>query len=438
MELPLPRALLGAALLAAAAARPLPAAEGAAPFVDSKAIRERFATITAADMEMLRGKKILLASRSFGLNLWGGLSRLAKKDPKYDLVSSYARYDVFKAGGDLSVIPADAFEKARFVHFLATYWPHTKRIEEVERVLRDPPHRFADKADAVIIFFHTALPAVFDTYSAKMDALQAEFPKVRFIYVTAGFMGAAKDKDNENAHAFSEKVRARYKGIAPVYDMGAILSDDFRAGHAYCPEYSEDPANVHPSSPAGVEALAKGFLLVLRDAFAMPAPAAPPPRANPAPAPSRPAAASLAPDAPDAKAVRAILDANGLREKKAEGVSVVENGRVVELYLQEGGVADLPDAVGELSELRRLHLYGDPKLPHPLLRKVSPALARCARLEELLLNDNDLAALPAELARLKGLKTLSVAGNRLRDLDPALADWVRRLDPEGLSRQRAP
>lgn len=407
---------------------------GTAPYVDSATIKGRFHEITAKDMDALRSKRILFASRSFGLNLCSGLKALAAKDEKYNLLGSYERYDVFKAGGDLSVIPAGAFEKKNFVHFLATYWPHTTRVVEMDTLLRKPPHEFAKSADFVIIFFHTALPVNFEQYASTMDALQRDFPKIRFIYVTAGFMAATKAKDNEAAHAWSENVRERYKGTAPLYDLGKILSDDFRSGHAYVPEYSKDPAGVHPNAPEGEEMMAKGFLLVLRDALAWnPAKGAKP---EPVAASTRSAAERLPRQSPDYRAVRAILDANRLTRKDVNAVAVVEKGRVVKLYLQEGGVEELPDAIGTLTELRVLHVYGDRKLPHPLLKKISPALARCTKLEELLVNDNNLTTLPAELAGLSGLTSLSVANNRLEDLPAEVHAWAEKLDGDGLARQR--
>lgn len=423
-------------------AAPIPASGGGgpAPYIDAAAIRERFADISAEDMELLRGKKILLASRSFGLNLCGGLTALARQDPKYEILSSYQRYDVAKAGGDVGIIPADAFANRNFVHFLATYWPHTKRVEEADQLLRKEPHQFGRLADAVIIFFHTAAPQNFEQYSEKMDSLQRDFPKVRFIYVTAGFMADSRAKDNEQAHAWSEKVRARYQGKAPLYDLGKILSDDFRCGHAYCPEYSKDPAGVHPNLDAGQTQMAKGFLLVLRDAFRW-QPAAGSAAQGSAlkrltPAPGAARSETLATSHPDYRAVRAILDANGLAAKTVESVSVVEGGRVVRLYLQEGGIRELPDAIGTLTALRVLHLYGDRNLPLPRLERVSPALGRCVALEDLLLNDNELATLPAELAGLAKLTSLSLANNHLRDLPSAVSAWAARFDPNGLVQQQ--
>jgi hypothetical protein len=410
--------------------------EAAAPFIDAKAVRERFASITPQDMAMLREKRILLVSRSFGLNTRDGLQALAKQDATYDLLSAYKRFDVFKAGGDLAVVPPDAFASNRFVHVLGTFWPFTKRVEETEALLRAQPHNFASVVDAVVVFYHTANAAAFAPYAARMDALCSEFPRIRFIHVTAGFMGPKFAKENTAAHAFSEQVRERYRGKRPVFDMGAILSDDFRAGQVFCPEYSKDPAQVHPDAEAGELALGKGFLLVLRDAFRMPDATA---AAIPQPAAAAPVAAESLPTThPEYRAVRAILDANGLSAKKVEGVAVVRDGHVVELYLQEGGIRTLPEEIGVLTALEKLHLYGDRNLGHPLLTSISPAIGRCTALRDLLLTSNDLPTLPGEIAKLQALTSLSLADNRLRDLPPEVVAWATRFDPKGLAGQRAP
>ena len=235
--------------------------------MNAQAIRERFDRITEAEVEALRGKKILFASRSFGLNLMNGFRRLEQENPKLKFPGTYARYDVFKAGGDLSAIPADAFEKSNFVHFLCTYWPHGKRVEETDTLMRQAPHNFGRQVDAVVIFFHTARPEDAKPYGDAMDALQRDFPNARVIYVTSGFSGPKFAANNEKSAAFGEAIRARYRGKAPLYDLGAILSDDFRAGNVFAPEYSVDPAELHPSAPAGELMMAKGFLLVLVEAF---------------------------------------------------------------------------------------------------------------------------------------------------------------------------
>lgn len=147
-------------------------------------------------------------------------------------------------------------------------------------------------------------------------------------------------------------------------------------------------------------------------------------------------AETLSADHPDARAVRAILDANGLRRKTVEGVAVVEGGRIVELYLQECGIRELTDDIGRLSRLRRLHLYGDRSLGLPLLEQIGPGIGRCSELEELLLNNNALTSLPETVVELRKIKRLSIADNRISHLPPPVRAWVERLDPRGLASQR--
>ena len=143
----------------------------------------------------------------------------------------------------------------------------------------------------------------------------------------------------------------------------------------------------------------------------------------------------------DAKAVRLILDSNGLTNVTVAEVAVVEGGRIVGLYLQERGVEEIPDypsTLSFLSQLRTLHVYGDRKLKLPLLKKVPVKIKDCARLEELLLQGNDLGTLPPTIAQLPHLKTLSLADNHLSNLQPAVAEFVTRLDPQGMTRQNGP
>ena len=406
-----------------------------APYVDSKITKERWKEVTDADLKEIAGKKILFASRSFGLNLVGGMKSLAKQNPACDIVGKWERYDVFKEGGDLSIIPADAFAKTNFVHFLCSYWPHTVRMEEMDDLLRQPPHEFGKQVDIVMIDFHTARPENFDHFCNYMDNWRKDFPKIKFIYYTSGFMGPKYAKDNELAHEWSEKVRQRYQGKQPVYDLGKILSDDFRAGHVYAPEYSKDPAEVHPNADEGQAMMAKGMLLLLRDTIKWKGSDLPVPM-GPSPTRKSVGPGDAAMDAGDFKAVQTILAANGLTKKKVEAVSVVENGRVVKLYLQEGGVTNIPNSIGQLTELRLLHCYGDRNLKLKLLSRISPAIGKCTKLEELLLNQNDLATLPPEIAQLTGLKQLSIADNKLKNLPEPVKAWAEKFDPKGLADQK--
>jgi hypothetical protein len=144
---------------------------------------------------------------------------------------------------------------------------------------------------------------------------------------------------------------------------------------------------------------------------------------------------TLPADHPDAKAVRAILDANGLTDKAVENFAAVENGRIVKLYLQECGITAIPSSIGVLTELKLLHIYGDRKRSIPLLKSIDPAVGKCTKLEELLLNNNELTALPDTIVNLTNLKHLSLADNHLQNLTLPVADWARRFDPKGLELQ---
>ncbi len=136
--------------------------------------------------------------------------------------------------------------------------------------------------------------------------------------------------------------------------------------------------------------------------------------------------------------MQAILDANKLTNVHVEGVTVVRDGHVVELLIQESGVTEIPDAIGALIHLERLHCYGDRKLGRPFLRTLSPAIGKCRALKELLLNDNDLETLPAEMAELDKVERLALAGNQLANLPAAVAIWAKRLDSDGLAKQALP
>ena len=413
---------------------PASAADHSVPlYVDAQAIKDRFSSVTSADMDMLRSKKILFMSRSFGLNTVQGLSLLAKQDKKYDLLSSYKRFGF--GGKTDDPLPANVFTQYNFIHCGAPGWPMSQRLDDLDKLMRQGPYNFGKTIDAAFLFYEDAAPNNFDYYAKKLDALQADFPNVKVIYACSGFHGPKMADRNESAQAFSEKVRARYKGIDPLFDMGKILSDDFRVGHVFCPEYSKDPAGVHPDLPEGEMILAKGFILTLLEAFhapSLPVSQLPPLQTTEANAHVE----TLSADSPDYKAVLAILEANGM-DKHVENYAVVENGRVVKLILNEFGVTTLPSSIGALTELKVLDVFGDRKRAYPFLKSIDPAIGNCTKLEELLLNQNDLVTLPAEITKLQKLRTLSIADNHLKDLPPEGQAWAQKFDPKGLAMQNA-
>ena len=113
------------------------------------------------------------------------------------------------------------------------------RYDELDTLIRGKPYGFGKTVDAALILEHTNCSRVdFEYYAKIVDKLQADFPKVRFIYSTESvFQWTNSDWMSEDSNGFAEEMRARYKGKAPLLDLQKILNDDFRYGFGLCPEY---------------------------------------------------------------------------------------------------------------------------------------------------------------------------------------------------------
>jgi len=435
-------ALLGACFFQKAVAQD---SDSAPMYVDAKAIEDRFSTITDADMEMLRSKHILLGGQSLTPILDSGLKLLAQKDKKYEFLSPNfmaVKYDDTTE----SKLPPEVFtySKGNYVHFYIDVHNYKLRYDEMDTLIRGKKYGFGNTVDVALIVEHTNCGREdFEYYAKKFDQLQADFPRIRFIYTTGISVPNRVKMDwmSEDANGFGEEVRARYMGKAPLWDLQKMLNNNFQFGYGTCPDYSgsitDDPnaINLHPYVPTGQLVVAKGFLLALRDALRAPWPPKQP--LGPVVPDGRTLASKtiepIPADSPDAKAVRAILDANGLKDKKLEDVAQMEGGRITKLFIMGMGIENLTSSIGELTELRELLVYGyHAPWKFPLLKTVDPAIGKCTKLEVLALNRNDLTTLPDSIASLPKLKILSIGDNHLQNLSPAITDLVKRLDPSGL------
>jgi hypothetical protein len=238
-----------------------------APYVNAAVADTEFHRITSQNMDLLRTKKILFLSRSFGLNMLAGISSLTAANSMYNLLNSFVEYDIFSSGGDESVIPEDAFKNFNFIHVMCTASPYTARLTEFNNLLCNYPHFFADDADVAWMDFHSADSSTFGPYSALMDTLQAHYPHIKFIYVTAGLEGPSQVDLNNASAQFSTMIRTKYKGEVPLIDWGFELNNDSACGNNYCPSYSTDPADVHANTQFAQERVAKGFLVMLNKLF---------------------------------------------------------------------------------------------------------------------------------------------------------------------------
>lgn len=102
-----------------------------------------------------------------------------------------------------------------------------------------------------------------------------------------------------------------------------------------------------------------------------------------------------------------------------EGVRTDSDGRVTELLLYNNGlIGEIPPELAQLSNLRRLLLYGT--FGNELIGEIPVELAQLSNLEELNLSATDLSGgIPAELGQLSSLVKLDLTFNALSGEIPA-------------------
>jgi len=115
----------------------------------------------------------------------------------------------------------------------------------------------------------TPVAEVFETYSKTIAELQQRFPRITFVHMTvplftrdddwrAGVrrllsMDVPRTLDNAKRHELSERIRARYAGREPLFDLEAFeaASDQERGGIPYLrPEYTYDGGHLNESARA--------------------------------------------------------------------------------------------------------------------------------------------------------------------------------------------
>jgi hypothetical protein len=137
----------------------------------------------------------------------------------------------------------------------------------------------------------TAVDQVFDAYSQTIAELQTRFPRIRFVHVTvplfardddwrAGVrrllgMDVPRTLDNARRHELSERIRARYEGREPVFDLEAFEAgvDRETGGIPYLrADYTDDGGHLNDAARA---AGAANFLNVVAAAAASREPSRP-------------------------------------------------------------------------------------------------------------------------------------------------------------------
>lgn len=244
-----------------------PAAPAQAPYVGASEADNEFHRVTLDDLAVIRQKKVLLGTRSFGLNLLNGLRSLKVDDQPVGLNVGRAVRNFIR--DDPAQFPADVFDKHTVVHYHCSLNPTAKRIAEIDGFLRKDPWQFARVAEVVKLEFSTVHPNVFKPYADTFDALRKDYPRIHFIIATGGLHPLPKERE-EQSWAFSDLVLEHYRDKAPIYDWRSLLStraDGTSVGKIMVPEFNGRPAAtpdlVHPNTPYIQERLAKAWIVLM-------------------------------------------------------------------------------------------------------------------------------------------------------------------------------
>ena len=257
-------------------------------YVGAYSVDHEFDLITDECMEIIRTKRILFASRSWGLNLG---KVMGNKNKKYELV--WDPYTKPQINAQERVLKPDVFDQPKIVHYV--FQMDARRWAYMDDFLRKDPWKFGGKIDAAFQSLYCGprreAQQMGEEYFPMLDKLVKDFPKVKFAIWTHPISGDGLDNKGQEKSPesdwnigggdYSEAVIRRYYGKLPILDILDIVSTDpdgkpctFQYnGKAYrkmCPQYHIERGKadlIHPNSTEGRERLAKGFVLLLAKMF---------------------------------------------------------------------------------------------------------------------------------------------------------------------------
>jgi hypothetical protein len=254
-------------------------------YVGAWSVDHEFDLVTDECINIIRTKKILFGSRSWGVMIGTYFKR--QTDPKYKLEwdSSYTRKRVNETE---KVLPADLFTAPKIVNYI--FDPVPKRWRYMDDFLRNDPWKFADKVDACFqsIYYIHDVGTIDEDYFPVVDAWTRDFPKLKVAIFTHLISASGMDlRGNEQPEAsewnvrggdYSEQVIKKYYGKLPIFDMRDIVSThadgtvcsfvkDSKTYRKLCPEYNINKDLIHPNTPEAIERLGKGFLIFLTKMF---------------------------------------------------------------------------------------------------------------------------------------------------------------------------
>jgi len=257
------------------------------PYVGAYSVDHEFQYVTDEIMEIIRSKKILFGSRSWGLNIG---NTMGSKDKKYKLV--WEPYGNPQVDANHMTLKPEVFDKPKIVHYVMA--PVPKRWAFLDDFLRKDPWKFGDKVDGAFQFLYCGPGKEAEQFATEyfpmLDKLVADFPNVKFAIATHHVSGDGNDmkgvaKDANSAwniagEEYTQAVIKRYYGKLPILDLRDIVSThpdgtsctftvNGKTYHKMCPEYIiPNGDQIHANSALGRERLGKGYILLLAKMFA--------------------------------------------------------------------------------------------------------------------------------------------------------------------------
>jgi hypothetical protein len=263
-------------------------ADAAPIYVGAYSVDHEFQFVTDECMEILRTKRILFGSRSWGINLGKIMS---SKDPKYAL--TWEPYNTPQISDQNRVLKPDVFDQPKIVHYIFQMDP--RRWAYLDDFLRKDPWKFGSKIDAAFQSLYCGPKKEAEQMAAEyfpmLDKLVKDFPNVKFAIWTHPVSGDGLDHKgqekppesdwNIGGGDYSDAVVRRYYGKLPILDIRDIVSTlpdgkpctfqyNGKTYRKMCPEYHIERGKadlIHANSPEGRERLAKGFILLLAKMF---------------------------------------------------------------------------------------------------------------------------------------------------------------------------
>jgi hypothetical protein len=271
-------------------------ANAARLIVDAWSVDHEWEHVTDEVMNVIRSKKVLFGSRSWGLSI-GTL--IGAKDKKYALPWDSRPGRVNDKD---RLLEANALDQPKILHYVFDAVP--RRWVYLDDFLRKDPWKFGGKIDGAFQFLYCGqgkeCKQFEDEYFPILDKLVADYPKVKFAVATHHVSGEGNTptgfKDANSAwniagEDYSAAVIKKYYGKLPILDLRDIVSThpdgkpctfvyNGRTYRKMCPEYIiKNGDQIHPNSPEGRERMGKGFILILAKMFCPekfpPQPAAP-------------------------------------------------------------------------------------------------------------------------------------------------------------------